>query len=207
MQEGRPLAYFSEKLKGAALNYSTYDKELYALVRVLAHWQHYLWHREFVIRTDHESLKHLKGQSKLNKRHAKWVEYIESFPYMINYKQGKDNVVADALSRRFQLIEGFLFKDGRVCIPKGSWRKLFVKEAHGGGLMGHFGVAKTLDILYEQFYWPKMRRDVEHVCSQCLQCKQAKSTSSPQGGFFQKKGHEIDDHCKPLADYNLVYIP
>ncbi|CAN4123910.1 unnamed protein product [Withania somnifera] len=82
---------------------------------------------------------------------------------------------------RFQLIEGFLFKDGRVCIPKGSWRKLFVKEAHGGGLMGHFGVAKTLDILYEQFYWTKMRRDVEHVCSQCLQCKQAKSTSSPQG--------------------------
>ncbi|CAN4084866.1 unnamed protein product [Withania somnifera] len=42
MQEGRPLAYFGEKLKGAALNYSTYDKELYALVRVLAHWQHYL---------------------------------------------------------------------------------------------------------------------------------------------------------------------
>jgi hypothetical protein len=44
------------------LNYQTYDKELYALVRALETWQHYLWPKEFVIHTDHESLKHLKGQ-------------------------------------------------------------------------------------------------------------------------------------------------
>ena len=42
MQEGKPIAFFSEKLKGATLNYSTYDKELYALFRVLKTWQHYL---------------------------------------------------------------------------------------------------------------------------------------------------------------------
>jgi hypothetical protein len=83
MQEGRPITYFSEKLSGAALNYPTYDKELYALVRALETCQHYLWHREFVIHTDHESLKHLKGQHKLNKRHARWVEFIETFPYII----------------------------------------------------------------------------------------------------------------------------
>ncbi|XP_035547321.1 uncharacterized protein LOC118348884 [Juglans regia] len=100
MQEGRPIAYFSEKLSGAALNYPTYDKEMYALVRALENWQHYLWPKEFVIHTDHESLKHLKGQQRLNKRHAKWVEFIETFPYVIRYKQGKENVVADALSRR-----------------------------------------------------------------------------------------------------------
>ncbi|XP_035546591.1 uncharacterized protein LOC118348639 [Juglans regia] len=100
MQEGRPIAYFSEKLSGAALNYPTYDKEMYALVRALENWQHYLWPKEFVIHTDHESLKHLKGQQRLNKRHAKWVEFIETFPYVIRYKQGKENVVADVLSRR-----------------------------------------------------------------------------------------------------------
>uniref|UniRef100_A0A2N9I3M5 RNA-directed DNA polymerase n=1 Tax=Fagus sylvatica TaxID=28930 RepID=A0A2N9I3M5_FAGSY len=104
MQEGRPIAYFSEKLSGAALNYPTYDKELYALVRALETWQHYLWPKEFVIHTDHESLKHLKGQHKLNKRHARWVEFIETFPYVIRYKQGKENVVADALSRRYALL-------------------------------------------------------------------------------------------------------
>uniref|UniRef100_A0A2N9IMU0 Protein kinase domain-containing protein n=1 Tax=Fagus sylvatica TaxID=28930 RepID=A0A2N9IMU0_FAGSY len=72
---GGPIAFFSEKLSGASLKYPTYDKEFYALARALKTWQHYLWPREFVIHTDHESLKHLKGQ-------------------------GKENIVADALSQR-----------------------------------------------------------------------------------------------------------
>ncbi|XP_050252895.1 uncharacterized protein LOC126699228 [Quercus robur] len=83
MQEGLPVAYFSEKLGRATLNYPTYDKEMYALVRALENWQHYLWPKEFVIHTDHESLKHLKGQQRWNKCHAKWVEFIETFPYVI----------------------------------------------------------------------------------------------------------------------------
>ena len=86
------------------MNYLTYDKELYALVRVLETWQLYHWPKEFVIYIDHESLKHLKGQGKLNRRHAKWVEFIETFLYIIKYKQGKKNIVADALSRRYALV-------------------------------------------------------------------------------------------------------
>jgi hypothetical protein len=43
---------------------------MYALVRALGNWQLYLWPKEFVIHTDHESMKHLKGQQRLNKRHA-----------------------------------------------------------------------------------------------------------------------------------------
>ncbi|KAK1628385.1 hypothetical protein QYE76_002700 [Lolium multiflorum] len=104
MQDGKPVAYYSEKLDGARLNYPIYDKELYALVRVLEVWQHYLWPKEFVIHSDHESLKYLKSQHNLNKRHAKWVEFIESFPYVIKYKKGKENVVADALSRKNTLL-------------------------------------------------------------------------------------------------------
>ncbi|XP_071928136.1 uncharacterized protein [Coffea arabica] len=63
-QNHRPLAYFSEKLSGGALNYPTYDKELYAVVRALEVWQHYLMPKEFVIHTDHESIKFLKGKEK-----------------------------------------------------------------------------------------------------------------------------------------------
>jgi hypothetical protein len=58
MQDRRPITYFSEKLSGATLNYPTYDKEIYALVRALETWQHYLWPKEFVIHSDHESFKH-----------------------------------------------------------------------------------------------------------------------------------------------------
>jgi hypothetical protein len=104
MQERRPISDFSEKLSGLTLNYSVYDKELYALVWSLETWQHYLFPKEFVIHSDHESLKHLKGQLKLNRRHAKWCEFIETFPYIVKYKKGKGNVVADALSRRHALL-------------------------------------------------------------------------------------------------------
>jgi hypothetical protein len=44
--------------------------------------------------------KVFEKQANLNKLHAKWVEFIEYFPYVIKYKKGKENVVADALSRK-----------------------------------------------------------------------------------------------------------
>jgi hypothetical protein len=98
------IVNYRQQLSGPTLNYLVYDKELYALVRSLKTWQHYLLPKEFVIHSDHESLKHLKGQLKLNRRNAKWSEFIESFPYIVKYKKGKDNVVVDALSRHHTLL-------------------------------------------------------------------------------------------------------
>jgi hypothetical protein len=104
-------------LGGAQLNYSVYDKELYALVRVLETRQH-LWTKEFVIHSDHEALKYLKGQAKLNRRHVKWVEFIETFPYIVKYKKGKDNVVVDTLSRKSVLLNQLEVKVLRFKILK-----------------------------------------------------------------------------------------
>lgn len=75
-QEGKPIAFFSEKLNDARRKYSTYDKEFYAIVRALRHWSHYLLPNEFVLFSDHEVLKFLSAQQKLNSRHAKWVEFL-----------------------------------------------------------------------------------------------------------------------------------
>jgi hypothetical protein len=91
-------------LSGPSLNYSTYDKELYALVRTLETWHYYLWPKEFVIHSDHESLKYIHSQAKLNHRHAMLVEFIESFPYVIKHNKGKDNVIPDALSRHYTML-------------------------------------------------------------------------------------------------------
>jgi hypothetical protein len=71
LQERKLVAYFSEKLSGPVLNYSTYNKELYALIRCLETWQHYLWPKNFAIHSDHESLKHIHSKGKLNRRYAK----------------------------------------------------------------------------------------------------------------------------------------
>jgi hypothetical protein len=104
LQEGKPVAYFIEKMSGPYLNYSAYDKELYALVCILETSQHYFWPKEFVIHYDHDSLKHIRGQAKLNKCHAKWVELKETFLYIIKHKKGKDNVIVDALFRRYAML-------------------------------------------------------------------------------------------------------
>ena len=47
-------------------------------------------------------------------------------------------------------------------------RELLVREAHEGGLMGHFGIAKTLDILHDHFYWPNMKKYVARICDKCI---------------------------------------
>ena len=75
-QEGRPVAYFSEKLSDARNKYSTYDKEFYAIIRALEHWKHYLIDGEFILHSDHEALKFIQGHHNLNPRHAKRVEYM-----------------------------------------------------------------------------------------------------------------------------------
>ena len=64
-------------------------------------------------------------------------------------------------------------------MPKGSIRRLLVKEAHVGGLMGHFGVQKTLDMLQDHFYWPYMKHDVHKFYEQCIVCKHSKSRVMP----------------------------
>jgi hypothetical protein len=54
-----------------------------------------------------------------------------------------------------------------------------LQESHGGRLMGHFGVAKTLTILQGHFYWPHLKRDVERICGRCVTCRQTKSKVQP----------------------------
>jgi len=54
IQEGKPLAYFSEKLSESRRKYSTYENEFIAIVRALGQWTHYLLANEFIIHSDHK---------------------------------------------------------------------------------------------------------------------------------------------------------
>jgi hypothetical protein len=139
MQKRNPVSYFYETLSGPILNYSTYDKELYALVRCLETWQHYLWPKEFVIHSDHESLKYIRSQGKLNRRHAKWVEFIESFPYVIKHKKVKENVIADDLSRRYALLTQLDYKIFGLEIIK----EQYVHDANFKYVVLHYKDGKT----------------------------------------------------------------
>ena len=84
-QENHLVAFFSEKLNEARMRYSTYDKELYTVVQALRYWRHYLLPQEFVLSSDHEALRFLSSQKKLNPRHSKWVEFIQAYTFILKY--------------------------------------------------------------------------------------------------------------------------
>ncbi|KAF8045993.1 hypothetical protein N665_4143s0002 [Sinapis alba] len=63
-------------------------------------------------------------------------------------------------------------------------RELILRETHGGGLMGHFGVDKTFGVVSEHFFWPHLRRDVERLCAKCITCLKEKSRLHPHGLFI-----------------------
>ena len=70
-QAKRPLVYFSEKLSGLKLNYSTYNKELHAIIWALTYWSYHLKAKPFMIHSDHKALSFINGQAKLNSKNAK----------------------------------------------------------------------------------------------------------------------------------------
>lgn len=99
MQEGKPLAFFSKAISPRDMGLSTYEKELLAVVLVVQRWRGYLLGKRFTICTDQEALKHLLSQKITTLIQQKWLTKLLGFDYVIEYKRGRDNIVADPLSR------------------------------------------------------------------------------------------------------------
>ncbi|GJY45477.1 putative reverse transcriptase domain-containing protein [Tanacetum coccineum] len=100
MQREKVIAYASRQLKPHEENYTTHDLELGAVVFALKIWRHYLYDTKCIVFTDHKSLQHILDQKELNMRQRRWLELLADYDCGIRYHPGKENVVADALSRK-----------------------------------------------------------------------------------------------------------
>jgi len=95
----RPIAYYSRKLRGAELKYSTTDKEAMAVVSAVKHFDAYLFQREFTIVTDHRPLCYIFSKATSNARVARYAVELSMYQFNIIHKPGKSHYIPDALSR------------------------------------------------------------------------------------------------------------
>ena len=97
----QPLAFFSKKLSETEQNYSAYDRELLAAYASIKFFRHLLEGRNFTLYTDHKPITKAFDQQldKATPRQIRYLEYISQFTTDIQHISGKDNVVADCLSR------------------------------------------------------------------------------------------------------------
>ncbi|GFT15684.1 retrovirus-related Pol polyprotein from transposon opus [Trichonephila clavipes] len=97
----KPIAFYSKKLNETQTRYSTYDRELLGIYLSVKHFKQLLEGNDFVIYTDHKPLTFAFKQKneKASPRQQRQLQYISEFSCNIQHVLGKDNVVADALSR------------------------------------------------------------------------------------------------------------
>lgn len=98
-QDQHPIAFFSKKLTPAMQKQSAYVRELFAVTEAVSKFRHYLVGHKFIIRTDQESLKHLCQQTIQTPEQQRWLPKLLGYDFSIEYKPGRDNIPADALSR------------------------------------------------------------------------------------------------------------
>jgi len=79
---------------------AAYERELIGLVTAVKHWRPYLWGRTFIIRSDHYSLKYILDQRLSTIPQHQWVSKLLGYDFSVEYKPGRHNIVADALSRK-----------------------------------------------------------------------------------------------------------
>ncbi len=93
------VQYASRTLRGAEIHYGITEKECLAVKWGIAHFRVYLHGRKFQLKTDHKALKWLMSIKEPSGRLARWILFLQSFEFTIEYREDKKHANADALSR------------------------------------------------------------------------------------------------------------
>ena len=96
-----PVAFFSRKFNQCQRNYSTIEKELLALILALQYFEVYVCtvRKPLVVYTDHNPLVFLHRLKNKNRRLLHWSLLLQEYDIVIKHVKGKDNLIADCLSR------------------------------------------------------------------------------------------------------------
>jgi hypothetical protein len=181
--EGRevPIMFVSQKFTDAARKWSTIEQECFAVYFVLLKLRGLLLGRKFVVATDHRNLVFL--QSSTIPKLVRWRLRLSEFDFKVIHVPGKENGIADALSRMCLLAADK---------EESQEREASVKEAilsvHNS-VVGHHGVTRTCSILKEiGVKINGMTEEVKKVILSCPVCQKLKFQQAP---VVEKKTYTI----------------
>uniref|UniRef100_A0A2N9J7H4 Chromo domain-containing protein n=1 Tax=Fagus sylvatica TaxID=28930 RepID=A0A2N9J7H4_FAGSY len=195
MQNQKPIAFISQALQGRNLAMSTYDKEMLALVLAVQKWRPYLMGRKFIVRTDHKSLKYLWEQKITTIAQQRWLSKLMGYDFVIEYKRGSENLVADALSRRedtgelkaiSQPVPSWIepIKEEVQTIPRIAEARYAVsRRRYMQELMRD--TKKQYNGFGSIFYWKGMKTRVKEFIRQCDICQRHKVDNLSPAGLLQ----------------------
>src|SRR5438309_6804040 len=147
-EEGwKPSAYMSHKFLGPEINWTVYNKELYAIYAAFIKWRHWLLPAKHMIEVwcDHKNLSYFRRPQVLTPKQVNWYSTMQEYHYEIKAKAGSQNGRVDALSRKEE-DEGEEVKETMLvfkAIELGVDKKTVLYNFHDHPTVRHFDVQKT----------------------------------------------------------------
>jgi len=177
-KEGRyvPIALLSKKLNATQINWSTPEKEAFAIFHTLKTWDYLLRDRKFTLHTDHANLRQLQLSCRETQKVTRWFQAIQQYDMEITYIPGITNVVADALSRSVQIDSAPKAQNEmRLCLLAEDFALNqptydLIAKCHSHSV-GHGGIERTLARVREYGSWPHQRTQVRAFIRRCPWCQ------------------------------------
>ena len=163
-----PVGFFSQKFTETATRWSTIEKECFALFAAVLFFQSYLLGRLFFIKTDHKNLVYMANS--IVPKVIRWRLRLLEYKFIVLHVPGVENVVADALSRSFS------HRGVELESITADEKRLRLLSVHNE-IVGHHGIAKTIDILKAaKLGWKGMYEDVKTFIHNCMVCQKFKTS-------------------------------
>ncbi len=203
--EIHPIAFLSQSLHNAELNYDTHDKELLAIFEAFKYWRHYLEGSADLIDvvTDHKNLEYFSTTKILTRRQVRWSEYLSQFNLVIRFQPGKLGGKPDTLTRRWDIYP----KEGDsqyAAVNPHNFRPVFTQEQLSASLCATFLEGPTLHA--------SAIMDIDKLHSDIKQAQLSNSAASE--GFRQAKSSTPTspsqwsvDESDILRFDNRIYVP
>lgn len=192
-----PIAYASRTLNNHEINYSTTEKELLGIVWATKYFRPYLYGVKFVIRTDHQPLTWLMNLKDPSSKLMRWKIKLDEYSFDIEYKKGKFNTNADALSRirpKFKILKTFddIFDKPYHLVHCISKDKTLSK-----------GFAKQINSIFKsKLYLEKKNLNINEICVQPIHDKYKLFHLVTKTEFYSKPCMEDINKCLiKLRDY------